>query len=101
MKETNDGMLKRTNPNKVNMPNKDVVFVEVLYQNKVGETFKACNDNVDYPKYAIFLSFCFGFMEKLPWDPGEWAWKDLVTLKVTPFFGYNLKRGYKTLLMRQ
>ncbi len=52
MRETIDGMQKKTDPNEVNLPNKDVILVKVLYQNKVGETFKGCKDKVDYPKDA-------------------------------------------------
>jgi len=52
MRETIDGMQKKTNPNEANLPNKDVILVKVLYQNKVGETFKGCKDKVDYPKDA-------------------------------------------------
>jgi hypothetical protein len=31
MKETTNDLLKRTSPNKVNLPNKDLVLVKVLY----------------------------------------------------------------------
>jgi len=46
-KTTNDGLLKRIGPNKVNLPNKDFVLVRVLYQDKVSETFEVCEDKVN------------------------------------------------------
>ncbi len=71
MRETIDGMQKKTDPNEVNLPNKDVILVKVLYQNKVGETFKGCKDKVDYPKDANLQFFGSGFIEELPWDLDE------------------------------
>jgi hypothetical protein len=66
-------MLIKTSPNKVNLQNKDLVLVKVLYQNKVGETFKACKDKMDYPKDANFWLFGFGFIKEILWDLNEWT----------------------------
>jgi len=46
-KTTNDGLLKKIGPNKVNLTNKDFVLVRVLYEDKVGETFEVCEDKVN------------------------------------------------------
>jgi hypothetical protein len=56
-REATDGLLKKKSPNEVNLPNKDLILVRVLYQDRVGETFKACKDKVDYPKDANFWLF--------------------------------------------
>jgi hypothetical protein len=53
-RETTNGLLKIIGLNKVNLPNKDLILVKVLYQDKVRETFKACEDKVDYPKDVHF-----------------------------------------------
>jgi hypothetical protein len=55
---------------------------------------------VNYPKDINFWLFSFGFIKELPWDPGEWTSKDLPFPKAILFFGYNSKKGYKTLLAR-
>jgi hypothetical protein len=56
-KETTNGLLKKTSPNEVNLPNKDLIVVRAFYQDKVGQTIKACKEKVDYPKDANFLAF--------------------------------------------
>ncbi len=53
-RETTNGLLKTIGPNKVNLPNKDLILVRVFYQDKVRGTFKAFEDKVDYPKDVNF-----------------------------------------------
>jgi hypothetical protein len=43
------------------------------------------------PLHWIFET---GFIQDLPWDPGEWHWQTSLTLGDAPFFGYTAKRGY-------
>jgi hypothetical protein len=93
-RETADGLLKKTSPNEVNLPNKDLILIRVLYQDRLEETFKACKDKVDYPKDTNFWFFGFRFIKELLRDLGEGTWKDLPTLGIAPFFGYSSKRGY-------
>jgi hypothetical protein len=45
-------------------------------------------------KTPIFWIFETGFIQDLPWDPGEWHWKPTLPLGDAPLFGYTAKRGY-------
>ncbi len=45
-------------------------------------------------KTLISWIFEFGFIQDLPWDPGEWHWKPAQPLGDAPLFGYIAKRGY-------
>jgi hypothetical protein len=45
-------------------------------------------------KTLVFWIFESGFIQDLPWDPGEWHWKPVEPLGDAPLFGYTAKRGY-------
>jgi hypothetical protein len=45
-------------------------------------------------KTPIFWIFKTGFIQDLPWDPGEWHWKAIPHLGDAPLFEYTAKRGY-------
>jgi hypothetical protein len=45
-------------------------------------------------KTPIFWIFKTGFIQNLPWDPGEWHWKSAPPLGDDPLFGYTANRGY-------
>ncbi len=36
-----------------------------------------------------------GFIDGLPWDPGEWHRQASSQMGDSPFFGYSVKRGYR------
>jgi len=45
-------------------------------------------------KPPLHRVFGIGFIQDLPWDPGEWHWQTSPPLGDAPFFGYIAKRGY-------
>ncbi len=92
-KETIDGLLKKTSPNEVNIPYKDLILVRVFYQNRVGQTFKACKDKVDYPKDANFWLFGFGFIEELSWGILVNGCEKTSPLQALPPFLVTTQRG--------
>jgi hypothetical protein len=69
--------------------------VKVLSQKKPGATLKMARDpptpGKKPPMYWIFET---GFIQDLPWDPGEWHWRTNPPLGDAPFFGYTSKKGY-------
>jgi hypothetical protein len=70
--------------------------VRVLSQERHGASLKIARDPPSAnQKNTAFWIFESGFIENLPWDPGEWHWKETYPLGDAPFFGYTAKRGYK------
>jgi hypothetical protein len=71
-------------------------LIKVLSRERHGAFLKVTNDpplaNQRNKTYWIFES---GIIKNLPWDPGEWHWKEVHPLGDAPFFGYTAKRGYK------
>jgi hypothetical protein len=71
-------------------------LVRVLSQEKHGASLKVAKDPPSVnQKNTTFWIFESGFIENLPWDPGEWHWKEIYPLDNVPFFGYIAKRGYR------
>jgi len=66
--------------------------VRILFQEsakvslRVAKELKTLNK-----KTPIFWIFETGFIQDLPWDPGEWHWKATLHLGDAPLFGYNAK----------
>jgi len=48
-----------------------------------------------HKKPPLYWVFETGFIQDLPWDPGEWHWQASHPLRDAPLFGYTAKRGYK------
>jgi hypothetical protein len=70
--------------------------VRVLSQERHGASLKVARDPPFVnQKNTTFWIFELGFIENLPWDPGEWHWKEIYPLGDVPFFGYTAKRGYR------
>jgi hypothetical protein len=72
--------------------------VRVLAQENPKATFKVARDSPAPGKKApLYWIFDFGFIQDLPWDPGEWHWQSHPPLGDAPFFGYSAKRGYNNI----
>jgi len=71
--------------------------VRILTQEKPSSTFKVARDPPAPGKKPplFFWIFETGFVQDLPWDPGDWHWQAPPPLGDAPFFGYTAKRGYK------
>jgi len=70
--------------------------VRVLSQERPGTTLKVVREPpASGKKPSLYWVFEIGFIQDLPWDPGEWHWQTLFPLGDAPFFGYTAKRGYK------
>jgi hypothetical protein len=56
---------------------------------KIAKELKTPNKKT--PTFWIFET---GFIQDLPWDPGEWRWRTSPPFGDVPFFGYTAKGGY-------
>jgi hypothetical protein len=73
----------------------DLHPVRILSQESSGATFKIAKElKTASKKTPTFWIFESGFIQDLPWDPGEWHWKTSPPLGDAPFYGYTAKRGY-------
>ncbi len=69
--------------------------IRVLSQEKPDATLKVARDPPTPGKKApLYWIFETGFIQDLPWDPGEWHWQSNPPLGDAPFFGFTAKRGY-------
>ncbi len=72
--------------------------VRVFSQENPKATLKVARDPPAPGKKALlYWIFDFGFIQDLPWDPGEWHWQPNPPLGDAPFFGYSAKRGYTSI----
>jgi hypothetical protein len=90
------GQIRATNFQKLIIRPDNLSLIRVLSREKHGASLKVANDlplaNQRNKTYWIFES---GIIKNLPWDPGEWHWKEVHPLGDAPFFRYTAKRGYK------
>ncbi len=78
------------------LPHTNFSSVRVLSQERHGASLKVARDPPSAnQRSTTFWIFETGFVENLPWDPGEWHWKEIHPFGDAPFFGYIAKRGYK------
>ncbi len=69
--------------------------VRVLSQENPWAMFKVARvPSAPGKKALIYRIYDIGFIQNLPWDPGEWHWLPNPPLGDAPFFGYSAKRGY-------
>ncbi len=67
----------------------------MLTHERSGATLKVARDLAASNKQPpIHWIFEIGFIQDLPWDPGEWHWQIASTLGDAPFFNYTTKKGY-------
>ncbi len=72
--------------------------VRILSQESPRATLKVARDpSAPGKKALIYWLFDTGFIQDLPWDPGEWQWQPNPPLGDAPFFGYSAKRGYTSI----
>jgi len=66
----------------------------VLWDAKI-RSFLECNPKkkLEYPKRVRALHG--QPIENLTWDPGEWRWKKIGSLKEASFYSYTSKKGYE------
>jgi hypothetical protein len=90
------GQIRATNFQKLIIRPNNLSLIRVLSRERHGASLKVANDptlaNQRNKTYWIFES---GIIKNLPWDLGEWHWKEVHPLGDAPFFGYTAKRGYK------
>ncbi len=72
--------------------------VRILSQENAKASLRVAKElKTPNKKTPIFWIFETGFIQDLPWDPGEsgeWHWKSTPPLGDAPFFRYTAKRGY-------
>jgi hypothetical protein len=83
------------NAQKVTLFPENYHLTRVLVQEKHGAPFKVIKNLSVFPKSSLLWIFETGFIENLPWDPGEWHCQGSPPLGDAPFFGYSAKRGYR------
>jgi hypothetical protein len=90
------GQLQATSYQIHSLLHHNLSLVRVLSQERHNASLKAARDPPSINrKNTTFWIFESGFIENLPWDPGEWHWKEIYLFGDTPFFGYTSKRGYR------
>jgi hypothetical protein len=68
--------------------------IRVLSQEKPNATLKVARDPLAPSKKApLYWIFETGFIQDLPWEPGEWHWRANPPLGDAPFFDYTAKKG--------
>ncbi len=92
---TPEGRIQASTNQTITIDTSSYIPVRILSQEsakaslRVAKVLKAPNKKT--PTFWIFET---GFIQDLPWDPGEWHWKATPHLGDAPFFGYTTKRGY-------
>jgi len=94
-KVTSSGRIQATAHQPLTISTVNYRPVKVLSQENPGSTFKVARDPpVPGKKPHLYWIHETGFIQDLPWDPGEWHWRTNPPLGDAPFFGYMAKRGY-------
>jgi len=92
---TTNGRIQATTQQALTISTTNYHTVRVLSQKKPGATLKVAKDPpAPGKKPPLYWIFETGFIQDLPWDPGEWHWRTNPPLGDAPFFGYTAKRGY-------
>ncbi len=91
-----NGQLRATSYQVHPLPHTNLSLVRVLSQERHDASLKVAGDPPSANhRSTTFWIFETGFVENLPWDLGEWHWKEIHPLDNVPFFGYTAKKGYK------
>jgi hypothetical protein len=95
-RRTASGQLRATSYQIHSLLHHNLSSVRVLLQERHGASLKVARDppSINH-KNTTFWIFESGFIKNLPWDPGEWHWKEIYPHDNMPFFGYTAKRGYR------
>jgi len=95
------GRIKPTSNQAQIMPTSNKWQVRVLVQENPKAHLKVARDPpAPGKKNQLFWIFESGFIQDLPWDPGEWRWQAQPPMGDAPFFGYTTKRGYNSICHR-
>jgi len=95
-KITPSGLIQATTHTAITLSTKGYRPVRILSQDKHSSTLKVARDAPTLGKSPlIYWIFETGFIQELPWDPGEWHWQTTPPLGDSPFFSYTIKRGYR------
>jgi hypothetical protein len=93
---SSSGFIQATSHQTHTLLNNNYFLVRVLSQEGHKTTLKVAKDPPSLSKkHSLYWVFESGFINDLPWDPGEWHWQTTPSLGDAPFFGYMAKRGYK------
>jgi hypothetical protein len=68
--------------------------IRVFIQERHGAPLRVAKELHALTKPPLLWIFESGFIESLPWDPGEWHWQGCPPMGDSPFFGYSTKWGY-------
>jgi hypothetical protein len=85
---SDSGQIRATSHQKPSLLLDNHISVRVLSQEGHGATFRVARDPLSAnQKTTSYWIFELGFIKNLPWDRGEWHWKDTHPLSDVPFFG--------------
>lgn len=88
------GRIQATTHQKLQLATTSYRQVRILTQERPGSAFKVAKDPLTPGKTPpLFWIFDSGFIQDLPWDPGDWHWRAPLPLGDAPFFSYTAKRG--------
>jgi hypothetical protein len=95
-KISRSGLIQVVKQQEVTLSTESYFPIRVLTQKNHGSPLKAARDlpNPSKPTPLLWI-FEPGFIEGLPWDPGEWHWQDSPGMGDSLFFGYTTKRAYR------
>jgi hypothetical protein len=69
--------------------------IRVLFQERHEAPYKVARELPSFTKLPLLWIFESGFIDGLPWDPGEWHWQASSQMGDSPFSGYSAKWGYQ------
>ncbi len=92
---TPPGLIRAANSQVITLSPESYHPIRVLFQERHGAPYKVVRELPSFTKLPLLWIFKSGFIDGLPWDPGEWHWQASSQMGDSPFFGYSSKRGYR------
>jgi len=92
---TPEGRIQASTNQIITIATSSYLSVRILSQESAKASLRVAKElKTTNKKTPIFWIFKTGFIQDLPWDPGEWHWKATPHLGDAPLFEYTAKRGY-------
>jgi hypothetical protein len=92
---TPTGLIRAANSQMITFSPEGYHPIRVLFQQRHGAPYKVARELPSLTKLPLFWIFESGFIDGLPWDPGEWHWQASSQMGDSPFLRYSTKRSYR------
>jgi len=86
-------LLIRDEP-QIPLPSSNLIPIRVCRWSARARGFTDCDPLLPPDAPDSLWHFKNASLTDIPWDPGEWSWAKINTLKEEPFYAYTVKRGY-------